>query len=130
MPKPSRLPTLHSAAIESDLLSVSSRQRQSKKDEAIRKKMEQGLLKKKSNSTRVRQTKKTSGTVSALRPTQALTLREGVLVIEAAQLMAAKRSDCVLVVDDDNRLCGIFTAKDLAYRVVADNLDARFILTF
>ncbi|CAO3660085.1 unnamed protein product [Rhizopus stolonifer] len=113
MPKPSRLPTLHSAAIESDLLS------------AIRKKMEQGLLKKKSNSTRIRQTKKMSGTVSALRPAQALTLREGVLVIEAAQLMAAKRGDCVLVVDEDNRLCGIFTAKDLAYRVVADNLDAR-----
>ncbi|KAL0078738.1 hypothetical protein J3Q64DRAFT_1758657 [Phycomyces blakesleeanus] len=39
--------------------------------------------------------------------------------------MAAKRSDCVLVVDDDEHLSGIFTAKDLAYRVVADNLDTR-----
>ncbi|KAI8090821.1 hypothetical protein BDF21DRAFT_437039 [Thamnidium elegans] len=39
--------------------------------------------------------------------------------------MAAKRSDCVLVVDDEEHLSGIFTAKDLAYRVVADNLDAR-----
>ncbi|KAI9473622.1 MAG: hypothetical protein EXX96DRAFT_488178 [Benjaminiella poitrasii] len=39
--------------------------------------------------------------------------------------MAAKRSDCVLVVDEEEHLSGIFTAKDLAYRVVADNLDAR-----
>ncbi|CAO3588233.1 unnamed protein product [Absidia cylindrospora] len=48
------------------------------------------------------------------------------LVIEASQLMAAKRSDCVLVVDDDDHLSGIFTAKDIAYRVVAvDEMDAR-----
>ena len=72
------------------------------------------------------------------------------LVIEAAQLMAAKRSDCVLVVDEDEHLSGIFTvsittsvasrnvqnflltrvfpkAKDLAYRVVADSLDPRYM---
>lgn len=30
-------------------------------------------------------------------------------VMEAAQLMAAKRSDCVLVVDDEEHLSGIFT---------------------
>ncbi|KAI8989426.1 hypothetical protein BDB01DRAFT_718472 [Pilobolus umbonatus] len=41
--------------------------------------------------------------------------------------MAAKRSDCVLVVDDEDHLSGIFTAKDLAYRVVADNIDTRAI---
>ncbi|KAI9245346.1 hypothetical protein BDA99DRAFT_447892 [Phascolomyces articulosus] len=39
--------------------------------------------------------------------------------------MAAKRSDCVLVIDDDEHLSGIFTAKDLAYRVVASHMDAR-----
>ncbi|RCI00161.1 hypothetical protein CU098_005249 [Rhizopus stolonifer] len=110
---------------ESDMLSVTSRQRQSKKDEAIRKKIEQELSKKRGGSTRIRQTKKIAGTVSALRPAQALTVKETILVIEAAQLMAAKRSDCVLVVDDEDHLSGIFTAKDLAYRVVADNLDAR-----
>jgi CBS domain-containing protein len=65
--------------------------------------------------------------VSALRPAQALTIREHILVIEAAQLMAAKRSDCVLVVDDEDHLSGIFTAKDLAYRVVAESQDARAI---
>ncbi|KAI8085755.1 uncharacterized protein B0P05DRAFT_466228 [Gilbertella persicaria] len=107
------------------MLSVTSRQRQSKKDEAIRKKIEQELSKKRGGSTRIRQTKKIAGTVSALRPAQALTVKETILVIEAAQLMAAKRSDCVLVVDDEDHLSGIFTAKDLAYRVVADNLDAR-----
>ncbi|KAJ9084942.1 hypothetical protein DSO57_1018974 [Entomophthora muscae] len=42
--------------------------------------------------------------------------------------MAAKRADCVLVVDEDDHLAGIFTAKDLAYRVVAENLDARTII--
>ncbi|KAL9539685.1 hypothetical protein MBANPS3_010121 [Mucor bainieri] len=129
--KPGRPPSslsTNSTAIqssESDMLSVSSRQRQSKKDEAIRKKIEQELMKKRGGSTRIKQTKKIAGTVSALRPAQALTVRETILVIEAAQLMAAKRSDCVLVVDDEEHLSGIFTAKDLAYRVVADNLDAR-----
>ncbi|KAI9476516.1 MAG: hypothetical protein EXX96DRAFT_301207 [Benjaminiella poitrasii] len=102
-----------------------SRQRQSKRDEAIRKKLESELSKKKSGSKRVRQTRKIAGTVSALRPAQALTVKENMLVIEASQLMAAKRSDCVLVVDEDDHLSGIFTAKDLAYRVVAESLDAR-----
>ena len=38
-------------------------------------------------------------------------------VADASQLCAAKRSDCVLVVDDEEGLSGIFTAKDLAFRV-------------
>ncbi|KAI7901096.1 uncharacterized protein BX663DRAFT_111999 [Cokeromyces recurvatus] len=102
-----------------------SRQRQTKRDEAIRKKLETELSKKKSGSKRIRQTRKIAGTVSALRPAQALTVKDNMLVIEASQLMAAKRSDCVLVVDEDDHLSGIFTAKDLAYRVVAESLDAR-----
>jgi len=102
-----------------------SRQRQSRKDEAIRKKIEQELSKKRGGTSRVRQTKKVAGTVSALRPAQALTVKENILIIEAAQLMAAKRSDCVLVVDEEDHLSGIFTAKDLAYRIVANSLDAR-----
>ncbi|KAI8388755.1 uncharacterized protein BYT42DRAFT_491092 [Radiomyces spectabilis] len=111
-----------------DSSTVGSRQRQSKRDEAIRKKLEQELSKKRSgtSSTRsLRHTRKIAGTVSALRPAQALTVKENMLVIESAQLMAAKRADCVLVVDDDDHLSGIFTAKDLAYRVVAEDLDAR-----
>lgn len=47
--------------------------------------------------------------MSALRPAQALTVKENILIIEAAQLMAAKRSDCVLVVDEEDHLSGIFT---------------------
>ncbi|KAJ1944668.1 hypothetical protein FBU59_002537, partial [Linderina macrospora] len=65
------------------------------------------------------------GTVAALRPAPALTVRDGISITEAAQLMAAKRADSVLVVDDEERLAGIFTAKDVAFRVVAEGLDAR-----
>jgi len=57
------------------------------------------------------------GTVAALKPTPALTVPENITVAEASQLCAAKRTDCVLVVDDEEGLSGIFTAKDLAYRV-------------
>jgi CBS domain-containing protein len=47
-----------------------------------------------------------------------LQIKPNTTVSEAAQLMAAKREDCVLVTDDDDRIAGIFTAKDLAFRVV------------
>jgi CBS domain-containing protein len=53
-----------------------------------------------------------------LKPSPALQIKPGTTVSEAAQLMAAKREDCVLVTDDDDRIAGIFTAKDLAFRVV------------
>lgn len=59
----------------------------------------------------------TKGTVAALKPSPALTVPERMTVSDACQLCAAKRTDCVLVVDDDEALSGIFTAKDLAYRV-------------
>ncbi|ORX55737.1 CBS-domain-containing protein [Hesseltinella vesiculosa] len=101
-----------------------ARQRQTKRDESIRRKLEQDL-KKRGPTTRIKQTKKVPGTVSALRPAQALTVKENLSVLEAAQLMAAKRSDCVLVMNEDDHLCGILTAKDMAYRVVAENLNAR-----
>lgn len=39
--------------------------------------------------------------------------------------MAAKRTDAVLVVDQEGELVGILTDKDIAYRVVAEGLDAR-----
>lgn len=41
--------------------------------------------------------------------------------------MAAKREDCVLVTDDDDRIAGIFTAKDLAFRVVGAGIKASSI---
>ena len=122
-----------------------SRQKQAKRDEvcrqllnapprelligaaqAIRKKMEGDLNKKKGGQNRARHTRKAPpGTVLALKPSQALQIKPNTTVAEAAQLMAAKREDCVLVTDDDDRIAGIFTAKDLAFRVVGAGIKAR-----
>ncbi|KAI1088316.1 hypothetical protein F5B19DRAFT_486057 [Rostrohypoxylon terebratum] len=102
-----------------------SRQKQSKRDEAIRKKLESDLSKKKHLTGRARHSRKAPpGTVLALKPSPALQIKPGTTVAEAAQLMAAKREDCVLVTDDDDRIAGIFTAKDLAFRVVGENQKA------
>ncbi|KAL2145747.1 hypothetical protein VTI28DRAFT_6442 [Corynascus sepedonium] len=117
-------PVHEPAASEAGGSSVSaSRQKQSKRDEAIRRKMENDLSKKKHLTSRARQSRKAPpGTVLALRPSQALQIKPQTSVAEAAQLMAAKREDCVLVTDDDDRIAGIFTAKDLAFRVVGAGL--------
>lgn len=92
--------------------------------QAIRQKIESQLSRKRTISTTHQQGRKTrnksnvqKGTVAALKPSPALTVPESITVSEASQLCAAKRTDCVLVVDDDEGLSGIFTAKDLAYRV-------------
>lgn len=92
--------------------------------QAIRKKIESELSRKRTISTHQQQNRKRGnkpsvqkGTVAALKPSPALTVPESITVSEASQLCAAKRTDCVLVVDDDEGLSGIFTAKDLAYRV-------------
>ncbi|KAF2175555.1 CBS-domain-containing protein [Zopfia rhizophila CBS 207.26] len=103
-----------------------SRQKMSKRDEAIRRKIETDLNKKKNPGGRVRPTRKAPpGTVLALKPSPALQIKPSTTVAEAAQLMAAKREDCVLVTDDDERIAGIFTAKDLAFRVVGAGIKAR-----
>ncbi|GAA5978876.1 hypothetical protein JCM10908_002720 [Rhodotorula pacifica] len=112
-----------------------TRKRQSKRDEAIRKKIEGELSRKRPGSKRAgaagnttggqRVPRPKQGTVSALRPLPALTVPHGMSVSDASQLCAAKRTDCVLVVDEDEHLCGIFTAKDLAFRVVGDGMDPR-----
>ncbi|KAF4456904.1 ribosomal subunit s4 [Fusarium albosuccineum] len=105
-----------------------SRQKQSKRDEAIRKKLENDLSKKKHLTSRARHTRKAPpGTVLALKPSPALQIKPATTVSEAAQLMAAKREDCVLVTDDDDRIAGIFTAKDLAFRVVGAGAKASSI---
>ncbi|MCJ1356222.1 MAG: hypothetical protein MMC33_006216 [Icmadophila ericetorum] len=131
VPRP-KLESHGSSALPSDAgtstLSA-SRQKQSKRDEAIRKKMEADLLKKKGTSARARHTRKAPpGTVLALKPSQALQIKPNTTVAEAAQLMAAKREDCVLVTDDDDRIAGIFTAKDLAFRVVGAGIKAREVM--
>ncbi|KAI1418986.1 hypothetical protein F5Y12DRAFT_780323 [Xylaria sp. FL1777] len=111
----------HSQPAPSDAASgvSASRQKQSKRDEAIRRKLESDLSKKKHLANRARHSRKAPpGTVLALKPSPALQIKPTTTVAEAAQLMAAKREDCVLVTDDDDRIAGIFTAKDLAFRVV------------
>ncbi|KAK0725147.1 mitochondrial ribosomal protein subunit S4 [Lasiosphaeris hirsuta] len=112
------------AASEAGASSMSaSRQKQTKRDEAIRRKMENDLSKKKHLTSRARHSRKAPpGTVLALKPSPALQIKPATTVAEAAQLMAAKREDCVLVTDDDDRIAGIFTAKDLAFRVVGAGL--------
>ncbi|KAF8320073.1 CBS-domain-containing protein [Clavulina sp. PMI_390] len=109
-----------------------TRRKQNKRDEAIRKKIESELARKRTISTtggplrrRGGKVSAAKGTVAALKPLAALTVSETISVSDASQLCAAKRTDCVLVVDEDESLSGIFTAKDLAYRVTAEGLDAR-----
>ncbi|PHH86775.1 hypothetical protein CDD83_9765 [Cordyceps sp. RAO-2017] len=112
-------PVFDNQPAESSSSVSASRQKQSKRDEAIRRKMENDLQKKKHLTSRARHTRKAPpGTVLALKPSPALQIKPATTVAEAAQLMAAKREDCVLVTDDDDRIAGIFTAKDLAFRVV------------
>ncbi|KAL1411479.1 hypothetical protein Q8F55_002440 [Vanrija albida] len=115
-----------------------TRRKQTRRDESLRKKIESELSRKRpggrheqpTQSTPGGATKRSSkrpakGTVAGLRPSPALTVPEGMSVADASQLCAAKRTDCVLVVDDEEGLSGIFTAKDLAFRVTAAGLDPR-----
>lgn len=99
--------------------SQESRKRQSKKDEAIRRKIESELNKKRTQGSRTSRLRKgPPGTVLSLMPSDPLLCKYSVTAYEAAQLMSAKRENCVLVADDNGSLSGIFTAKDLAFRVV------------
>jgi len=111
-----------------------TRQRQGRRDEAIRKKIENELQRKRPGGQKRAgpsggiggpRPRRQAGTVSALRPLPALTVPDNITVADASQLCAAKRTDCVLVVDEDEHLCGIFTAKDLAFRVIGDGMDPR-----
>lgn len=99
-------------------------------DEALRKRIENELSRKRTVSTaqqpgrrRAGKPNVAKGTVAALKPSPALTVPDSITVAEASQLCAAKRTDCVLVVDEEEGLSGIFTAKDLAYRVTAEGMD-------
>ncbi|KAG0039831.1 hypothetical protein BGZ82_006533 [Podila clonocystis] len=102
-----------------------ARKRQTRKDEAIRKKLDQELGRKKPSSRAHGSTKPVQGTVGSLRPSAALTLPDTAMVVDAARIMAAKRADAVLVIDEDQHLVGIMTDKDLAFRVIAEGLDIR-----
>jgi CBS domain-containing protein len=111
---------------------LESRKRQSKRDEAIRRKVENDLSKKrfgqKSSNSASRRRNHQPGTVLSLKPSEAVVCRPSYTAYEAAQLMSAKRENCILVVDEEEHLLGIFTAKDLAFRVVSKGLAAGSVL--
>ncbi|KAI7880303.1 CBS-domain-containing protein [Lichtheimia hyalospora FSU 10163] len=109
---------------------LSCRQRQWKKDESIRKKIEQELSKKR--QSRISTTgvifhpdKKINGTVSTLGLSPALAVGMKSLVLEAAQWMMVKKHNCVIVMDNQGNPCGTVTAKDITYQLVACRLSAR-----
>ncbi|KAG6828321.1 hypothetical protein H0H92_008384 [Tricholoma furcatifolium] len=106
--------------------------RLAQKDEAIRRKLETEQSRKRSatapsSSVNVVKRKPAApkGTLAALRPSPALTVLETTSVAEASRLCATKRANCILVADEEEGLTGVFTAKDLTYRVIAEGLDPR-----
>lgn len=102
------------------------RRRQQKRDEQIRKKLESELSKRRNQVGKQKQLKRPPpGTVLSLRPSPPLTMKYTTTIHEAAQYMSAKRENCVLVLDDEESICGIFTAKDLAFKIVGSGLDAK-----
>ncbi|KAJ3019910.1 UNVERIFIED_CONTAM: hypothetical protein HDU68_010432 [Siphonaria sp. JEL0065] len=116
------------------------RSRNKKRDDLIRKKAENELSRKvnhkrlsvasaPSNNLQPpsfnKRSKGFANTVASLKPNQAITVLETARIVQAAQLMAAKRADAVLVVNEEGQLSGILTDKDIAYRVVAEGLDLR-----
>lgn len=64
-------------------------------------------------------------TVMTLNPSKPLSCRPNKTVFEAAQAMLSANEHYMLVVDSREELLGIFTAKDLAFRVVSNNLEVQ-----
>lgn len=52
-----------------------------------------------------------------------LSIHEDATVLEACRLMAAKRADAILLTGATKSITGIFTDKDITYRVVSEGLD-------
>ncbi|XP_059661670.1 CBS domain-containing protein CBSCBSPB5-like [Cornus florida] len=62
-------------------------------------------------------------TVRRLRLSKALTIPDSTSLYEACRRMAARRVDALLLTDSNALLCGILTAKDIATRVIARELN-------
>lgn len=102
-----------------------SRKRQSKRDDAIRKRIENDLSKKKRQGVASSKRKRAvPGTVLSLKPSDPIICKTSFTAHEVSQMMSARRENCILVINDDGELIGIFTAKDLAFRIVALGLNA------
>ncbi|CAG8721439.1 15604_t:CDS:2, partial [Racocetra fulgida] len=113
-PPPSRQQRISGEAKNGDTTNINNsqdmaRKRQLEKDEKIRKKVEHDLTR--TNKLYGKRTldkiPKTAGSVGSLRPSPAITLL----------------ATAVLVVDELERLIGIVTDKDLAFRVCAEGLN-------
>jgi CBS domain-containing protein len=63
-------------------------------------------------------------TIAALEPAEPTCLRETATVAEAIARMLERRQAGVLIVDDDGRLTGIFTERDVLTRVAGAGRDA------
>lgn len=110
------------------------RSRQGKKDEQIRRKLELELNKRKNRPALVQELKNpgkvkgvtsgAQGSIMSLRPMAPVTMSIETPVLDAAQYMTAYRASCVLVLDEESEVCGIFTAKDLAFKVVAASAES------
>lgn len=64
-----------------------------------------------------------SDTVDLLAPSEPIRLTEKATVAEAIEQLVAARRSAVVVVDDDGRLCGIFTERDVVTRVIGMRCD-------
>jgi CBS domain-containing protein len=64
-------------------------------------------------------------TIAVLAPAEPLCLAETATVHDAVRTMLAHRQAGVLITDDQGRLAGIFTERDVLTRVVGRDLDAR-----
>jgi CBS domain-containing protein len=64
-------------------------------------------------------------TIATLQPAEPICLLETATVDDAIARMLERRHAGVLVVDDDGRLSGIFTERDVLTRVAGAGLDAR-----
>ncbi|XP_059440925.1 CBS domain-containing protein CBSCBSPB5-like [Corylus avellana] len=62
-------------------------------------------------------------TVKRLRLSKALTIPESTTILEACRRMAARRVDALLLTDSNALLCGILTDKDIATRVIAQEVN-------
>lgn len=102
------------------------RGRQGKRDEKLRRKLENEIKKRSAAVGQTKQSqKKLKGSVMVLKPLAPTTMHRSTSVLDAAQYMSARRADCVLVVDDNGGVSGIFTAKDLAIKIVGSQRDYR-----
>lgn len=61
--------------------------------------------------------------IRSLRLKRAIVVSVGTSVQNCIQLMLARRIGCILVVDQNEKLCGIFTERDVLKRIAGRDLD-------